>query len=113
MPEHTTTVWTCTRCGSVEEVQGTNQPKDWIRVGFVNPPRASWTDKLTVLGDLCNDPDCQGLVVAFVHGDEDDQRAKNAEMRRMMAKLDAEEAAIETALLHPGQTEQSGEQEVR
>lgn len=88
MPEHTTTVWTCSRCGNVEEVQGTGQPKDWCRVGFVNPPRASWTDKATVIGDLCNDPECGGLIVAFVNGEEEMARAKAIEYQRLLAAVE-------------------------
>lgn len=87
MPERTTTEWTCSRCGSVDEVEGTGQPKNWVRVGFVNPPKASWADEVTVLGDLCNDPDCGGLIVAFMRGEYEVERAKNAEQKRLMAKL--------------------------
>lgn len=76
MPEHTTTVWKCSRCGCVEEVEGTDQPKDWCRVGFVTPPRASWSDKLQVLGDLCNADMCGGLIVAFMHGTEDVEKPR-------------------------------------
>ncbi len=82
MPEHTTTVWTCSRCGVVEEVEGTGQPKNWIRVGFVTPPRSG--DQATVLGDLCNDELCGGLVVAFVHGEEQTEQERIVELRRML-----------------------------
>lgn len=78
MPEHTTTVWTCSRCGCVEEVEGTGQPKDWCRVGFVTPPKASWSDSLQVLGDLCNRDGCGGLIVAFMQGTEDVESERHA-----------------------------------
>lgn len=85
MPERTTTVWTCSRCGSVEEVRGAEQPKDWVRVAFVNPPKASWNDR-TEVGDLCNDELCGGLLVAFVNGAYEETQARVVEMRRMMAR---------------------------
>lgn len=88
MPEHTTTVWTCSRCGAVEEVEGTGQPKNWCRIGFVNPPRASWSDKATILGDLCNDDECGGLIVAFVHGEEKTARARIVEMKRLQSLIE-------------------------
>lgn len=88
MPERTTTVWTCTRCGATEEVEGTGQPKNWVRVGFVNPPKASWTDNLTTLGDLCNDPKCGGLLVAFMHGNEDDEEARINHLHDVMKKIE-------------------------
>ena len=110
MPERTTTVWTCSRCGFVEEVEGTGQPKDWVRVGFVHPPKASWTDKLTVLGDLCNNPDCGGLIVAFMGGTEEAERARQAEFARMLASLDAEEKALESVgILSPSDPSDSDE----
>lgn len=69
MASHTTTVWTCERCGDVEEVEGHDkQPKDWIRVLFVTPPRGSLSDLAEALGDLCNK--CGGDLVWFCHGND-------------------------------------------
>lgn len=95
MAERTTTVWTCTRCGSQEEVEGLGQPKDWCRVGFVNPPKASWSDRLTVLGDLCNASTCGGLLVAFMHGDDDKERARLVEFELAMIAIQAEEETLD------------------
>lgn len=91
MPEHTTTIWTCSRCGDVEEVEGIGQPKDWCRVGFVTPPKASWSDKLQTLGDLCNGDMCGGLIVAFIQGTEDVEKPRLIHIAE----------AIERATSHP------------
>lgn len=89
MPERTETTWTCSRCGAIETLPGTDQPKDWTRVGFVNPPKASWGDKLTILGDLCNGPRCGGLLVAFMHGEELSEAMRIDEMEAAMARIGA------------------------
>jgi hypothetical protein len=88
MPENTTTVWTCSRCGCVEEVEGMGQPKDWCRVGFVYPPRASWADKVQEIGDLCNAPGCGGLIIAFMNGKEDEEAKRQAEVARLLQKVE-------------------------
>lgn len=88
MPSNTTTVWTCSRCGAVEEVEGTGHPKTWIRVGFVNPPKASW-ESVTVVGDLCNGPDCGGLIVDWMKGTEDKKRRHQRDYDAAMARVEA------------------------
>lgn len=76
MADHTTTVWTCERCGAVEEVEGTGQPSNWVRAYFVNPPKASIANVAKKLGDLC-DP-CGGLLVDFVNGKNVEQEMARA-----------------------------------
>lgn len=87
MPEHTTTKWTCSRCGKVETHEGSEQPPNWSRVGFVTPPRGSWSDKVTILGDLCNDPLCGGLIVAFMHGEELTETERQRRMSEALARV--------------------------
>lgn len=76
MPETTTTVWTCSRCGTARHLSGTDQPKDWCRAYFVVPPRGSVNDIGQSLGDLC-DP-CGGLLVDFVNGKNIEQEMAKA-----------------------------------
>lgn len=84
------TTWTCTRCGRTEQLAGLDQPKDWVRVGFVCPPKASWTDRLTVVGDLCNGPDCGGLIVAFMHGTEAEEILRQDQYAAAMGRVAAD-----------------------
>lgn len=93
MPEYTRTVWTCTRCGCVEEVEGMGQPKNWVRVGFVTPPKASWSDCLTIMGDLCNGPRCGGLLVEFVNGKEKVAEERLNNYDEMMARVEGTHSA--------------------
>lgn len=79
MPELTSTVWTCSRCGTTRHLSGTDQPKDWLRVHYVTPPRGSVSDIGRSIGDLC-DP-CGGFLVDFMTGKNIEQEmAKALEM---------------------------------
>lgn len=93
MPEATSTVWTCSRCGVTETlVHGGGrwaQPKNWLRAFFVTPPRASAADCLTLIGDLCNP--CGGLLVDFVHGRNIEQEMARALELAHLEKLVGEE----------------------
>lgn len=85
MSATTTTTWTCRRCGAVEVIDGTGQPKNWIRVYFTSPPRHA---EHRPLNDLCNA--CGGYLVSFVHGTEVEDMARDAETDRMLAQIQAE-----------------------
>lgn len=89
MPEATTTLWTCTRCGAEETVEGTGQPKTWNRLYFVNPPKGSVNDLAKCLGDLCNP--CGGLMVDFVTG-----KNIEAEMAKALEMAAIEKWAIQS-----------------
>lgn len=81
MPETTTTDWVCSRCGNGLTLKDRDQPDDWCKVYFANPPRAGF-DLFKPLGDLC-DP-CGGLLVDFVNGkDIAEEMAKALEMSRI------------------------------
>lgn len=54
MPEVTVTTWTCTRCGGTRELEGRDQPEDWVKVVTLMPPRAA-PSEAEFLGDLCTD----------------------------------------------------------
>jgi hypothetical protein len=83
----TTTVWTCRRCGVVEECAGTDQPKNWNRVYFASSPRSSEPQPC---GYLCNP--CGGYLITFVTGgDVAEAEAKDAELARMLAAAEAGE----------------------
>lgn len=88
MPETTTTRWTCSRCGAEETVEGTGQPGGWNRIYFVNPPKASISDRALSLGDLCNP--CGGLMVDFVQG-----RNIEAEMAKALEMAAIERWAVQ------------------
>lgn len=85
----TTTVWTCSRCGVVEECADTNQPKNWSRVFFATPPRCA---DYTSCGYLCNP--CGGYLVIFVTGgDVAEAEAHEAKLAQMLAEVEAGEPA--------------------
>lgn len=63
MPEKTFTVWTCSRCGHTEEMNGRDQPEDWTRVLELSPPRSNPIEAES-LSDLCSM--CAGAFSYFL-----------------------------------------------
>lgn len=94
MPEHTTTAWTCTRCGERVVKEGLDQPTTWSRIWYVTPPKGSVGDIGHSLGELC-DP-CGALLVSFMQGKDVDEETQ-AELRHLRTLVSVYEDSAKAA----------------
>lgn len=88
MTHVTTTLWTCTRCGFQETVEGIKQPANWVRACFRSPPLCA---DVTAVGDLCNP--CGGYLVSFVNGTDAADIARDQATDRVLAEINDQVAA--------------------
>lgn len=66
-------IWICDRCGKEERLDYNKQPRDWLAVVFVNPPKKSLDHEKRL--HLCGDCDSEFAKFLFpvLHREENTQ----------------------------------------